>query len=206
MRETLESIKQLAPGEKEERLAPFIAEPDEDYHGYLHRANTNKMFILSRLRGIEDCHANMEDCPFETLQIAGSKGNVYSVRVSHLPTCTCPSSAGLFKKGVEKRQCKHVIYVLHHVLKAPEHLKYQKAFLSSELKELFDAAPPLPAQAVKDDSKDGKRKDVEGDCPVCFTAFDEDESVSWCRSSCGNNIHTVCSGLLTSPPAITDAF
>lgn len=192
VREELESIEKLAPGQTETRLADLIEEPSEAYQGYLDRANTHKMFILSRLRSVEhDCHANLTDCPFETLSIAGSKGNVYSIRISHRPTCTCPSAAGLFiKKGIEKPQCKHVIYVLHHVLKAPEHLKYQKAFLSSELKELFANAPPLPAQVAKDDPKDGKRKALEGDCPVCFTEFG-DESVTWCRSSCGNNIHTV---------------
>ncbi|CZT24691.1 uncharacterized protein RCC_10418 [Ramularia collo-cygni] len=193
VREVLQSIEKLAPGEVETRLAKSIAEPSEEYQGYLDRANTHKMFILSRLRGVEhDCHANHTDCPYETLQVAGSKGSIYSVRISHLTTCTCPSATGLFMKKIgERPQCKHVIYVLHHVLKAPEHLKYQKAFLSSELKELFAAAPPLPAQVAKAEPKDGKRKAVEGDCPVCFTEFGE-ESVTWCRTSCGNNIHTEC--------------
>lgn len=197
VREELESIQKLAPGQEETRLAPFIEEPAAEYQGYLDRANTHKMFILSRLRSTEhDCHANLTDCPCESLQVAGSKGSVYSVRISHLTTCTCPSATGLFvKRGGERPQCKHVIYVLHHVLKAPEHLKYQKAFLSSELKELFAAAPPLPAQVAQADPKDGKRKAIEGDCPVCFTAL-EDEPVTWCRSSCGNNIHTVSFGQL----------
>lgn len=74
VRETLQSIQKLAPGEEETRLADFVAEPDEEYQGYLDRANTHKMFILNRLRSVDpDCHANIEDCPFETLAIAGSK-------------------------------------------------------------------------------------------------------------------------------------
>lgn len=200
VREELDSIEKLAPGQAETRLARSIDEPSEQYQAYLDRANTHKMFILSRLRSVEhDCHANLPDCPYESIQVAGSKGNIYSIRISHLVTCTCPEATGLFlKKGLERPQCKHVVYVLHQVLKAPDHLKYQKAFLSSELKELFAAAPPLPAQVGQAEIKDGKRKNLEGDCPVCFTAFG-DESVTWCRSSCGNNIHTVSPKLQRYP-------
>ncbi|OQO02441.1 hypothetical protein B0A48_11968 [Cryoendolithus antarcticus] len=88
--------------------------------------------------------------------------------------------------------CKHALYVLHYVLKAPEHLCYQTAFLTSELKEIDAGAPALPAQAIEEEVMDGKRKPVEGDCPICFMEFEEAEESTWCRAACGNNFHTKC--------------
>jgi predicted nucleic acid-binding Zn finger protein len=53
------------------------------------------------------------DCPFEKLQIAGSKGNVYTISISHLTTCTCP--VGIFSRKGKEGQCKHILYALHQV-------------------------------------------------------------------------------------------
>ena len=83
------------------------------------------------------------------------------------------------------------------MLKAPQHLEYQLAFLSSELREIF-ARSPLPSAdaAEENDESDAfsKRKPIEGDCPICFMPFepDEREDIVWCRAACGNNIHRAC--------------
>lgn len=81
--------------------------------------------------------------------------------------------------------------VLARVLQAPFELVYQKALLGSELRTIFAAAPGVN---VSGDSGNGKRKPVEGDCPICFCEFDADspESVVWCRAACGQNIHQEC--------------
>lgn len=101
-------------------LDSYEDELPEWYDRFLDSASKQKMCVLERSRGIEEiCHAHHEDCPYEELKVAGSKGNVYTVRISHLTICTCP--VGIFS-GKSKKQCKHVLYVLHHVLKAPEHL------------------------------------------------------------------------------------
>ena len=42
--------------------------------------------------------------PEEMLEMAGSTGNLYTVKISLQPACTCPDSM----KG---NQCKHIIYV-----------------------------------------------------------------------------------------------
>ncbi|KAK3072242.1 hypothetical protein LTR53_007190, partial [Teratosphaeriaceae sp. CCFEE 6253] len=124
------------------------------------------------------------------LKIAGSKGDIYTVTISHLPSCTCP--VGLFKRAGNERCCKHILYVLYHVLKAPDHLKYQNALLTSELREMFNNAPPLPTEAVKDEPEDGNRKPLSDDCPICFMDFEGDDKAVWCRAACGNNIHKAC--------------
>ena len=85
--------------------------------------------------------------------------------------------------------------VLVNILKAPEHLQYQLAFLSSELKEIFDGAPITPQSSdgsSEDTSHAGKRKPLENDCPVCVMEFKADEVILWCKAACGNNIHKAC--------------
>lgn len=84
-----------------------------------------------------------------------------------------------------------------NVLKAPEHLSYQLALLSTELTEIFSAAPVTPqsqpqGSTVVDTSVPGKRKPVEGDCPVCVMEFEEGDDIVWCKAACGNNIHQEC--------------
>ena len=81
------------------------------------------------------------EIPEETIEMVGSTGNIYSVHICQMPSCTCPDN----QKG---NQCKHIVYVcqmpqliqiptdsysqvLHNVLKAPDHLQYQLAFISS---------------------------------------------------------------------------
>ena len=93
------------------------------------------MFVIDRTR------QGTDEVPEEVIEMAGTTGNVYHVTINKLPRCTCPDNM----KG---NQCKHIVYVryliqelsvsylmavkvLHNVLKAPEHLQYQLAFLSS---------------------------------------------------------------------------
>jgi hypothetical protein len=82
--------------------------------------------------------------------------------------------------------------VLHNVLKVPSHLEYQLAFLSSELRDIFQNAPPSPTDGASTDDN-GKRKEISGDCPICFMEFDPaSEEIVWCKAACGNNIHQTC--------------
>ena len=136
------------------------------------------MFVLDRQRTAE-----LE----ETVQLAGTTGNVYTVTINKSPSCNCPHA-------LKKNQCKHVVYVLNRVLKAPFHLQYQLAFLTCELQEIFEAAPPLPGSSETEED-DGKRKAIEkdDDCPICCVEFSEteDETV-YCKAACGNNMHKAC--------------
>lgn len=109
--------------------------------------------------------------------------------------------------------------VLHNVLKAPEHLQYQLAFISSvsppypypspltphpqpphspgliipqELREIFSHAP-TPPSSFSSPFTPSNRKPISGDCPICFTEFAPTaEEIVWCRAACGNNIHKDC--------------
>ncbi|EKG21886.1 Zinc finger RING-type protein [Macrophomina phaseolina MS6] len=81
--------------------------------------------------------------------------------------------------------------VLIRVLKVPSHLQYQLAFISSELQEIFSYAPPIPTEDIG--AKDGRRKPIEGDCPICCEEFDPgSDEIVYCQAACGNNIHKAC--------------
>ncbi|EED23698.1 RING finger domain protein (Znf1), putative [Talaromyces stipitatus ATCC 10500] len=138
------------------------------------------MFVISRNR------TETADITEENVDIVGTTGNIYTVTITHEPRCTCPDAL----KG---NQCKHIIYVLVNVLKAHDELRYQLAFLSSELREMYDKAPIETEEAHTDTDASGKRKPIEGDCPICFMEFEPDkEKIVWCKRSCGNNIHKTC--------------
>lgn len=78
-------------------------------------------------------------------------------------------------------------------LKAHPDLAYQLALTSSELLEIFAAAPPLPSEVAPDGtSSDRNRKPLDDDCPICYDQFDEHEKSVWCQDGCGNNIHSGC--------------
>lgn len=160
----------------------------QSYAETMNRAVTQRMFIVNRERHNNDhCPHSTPDCPIEVVDLAGSTGNIYTVTIEHVPTCTCPN----FVKG--NPQCKHILYVLVKVLKAPSDILYQAAFLTSELREIFDNAGPLPSETVSAEDKDGKRKPVEGDCPICVEELDpKTEEIVWCHAACGNNLHKTC--------------
>ncbi|KAK4986458.1 hypothetical protein LTR50_005286 [Elasticomyces elasticus] len=164
----------------ERRLRVFRHRAPQSCRAVMDRALTQRMFVIERRREVIDDH------PAEIVELAGSTGNIYTITIDHVPSCNCPHA----RKG---NQCKHIFYVLIRVLKAPERLQYQLALTSSELREIFDQAPPLPTDDGADEEKDGKRKPVEDDCPICCCEFEpEKEEIVWCKAACGNNIHKAC--------------
>lgn len=140
--------------------------------------------MLDRRRG------GTETCPEETLKIAGSTGNIYTVNIAQQPACDCPM-------GVKKSSdlCKHVVFALARVLRAPANLQYQLALLSTELREIFARAPPIGMVEGADAETDGNRKPIGPDdnCPICFMEFENGfTDTVYCKAACGNNIHKEC--------------
>lgn len=165
------------------RLRRFRSHPPQSYQEIRARALTQRMFVLDRERDTPP-----DQPPTEIVSLAGTTGNVYTITIDQTPSCNCPHA----QKG---NQCKHIIYVLARVLRVPEHLEYQLAFLSSELRQIFAQAPPLPSEQADGGANDGNRKPVEGECPICCVDFEpenSDEEVVYCKAACGNNVHKEC--------------
>ncbi|GKZ38987.1 hypothetical protein AbraIFM66950_011616 [Aspergillus brasiliensis] len=168
----------------ERRARRFRSHPPSSYLDRAARALSQRMFVVG--------HAvtEVDDAPEISFDIIGSTGNIYTTKIGKVPTCSCPDA----RKG---NQCKHICYVACEVLvkalRAPPHLQYQLAFLSSELREMYGSSPISREQANAEENKDGNRKPVEGDCPICFMEFEPDkEEIVWCQAACGNNIHKAC--------------
>ncbi|KAI5288994.1 hypothetical protein KEM52_000949, partial [Ascosphaera acerosa] len=205
----------------EKRAKAFRKKPPKAYLERLARAQTQRLCVLKRERstgratmspavasepgtGIpagaaaaaakeeEEEEEEQGEEPFERFTLCGSTGNVYVVVIRQVPSCTCPDAG----KG---HQCKHIIYVLHNVLKAPEHLQYQAAFLSSEIQEIFDTSPPPPTENASLDNEDGHRRPVAGECPICFLPLDPDSPTSdiLCRTPWAPDLDDI-SSLLTN--------
>ena len=157
-----------------------------------------RMFVIDRTRN------GNKECPEETLTIAGSTGNLYTVTIARIPICNCPHAL----KG---NQCKHVVYVgsIHsslvtlsrltlkkamcRVLHAPEHLQYQLALVASELREIFQKAPPIPTADASTTDSNRKPCSPDEDCPICCMPFEpEKEEIVFCKAACGNNVHKEC--------------
>ncbi|KAL4889669.1 hypothetical protein BDV59DRAFT_104435 [Aspergillus ambiguus] len=164
----------------ERRERRFRSHPPKSFLERLHRARTQRMYVVGHT--VTDA----EGIPKITFDIVGTTGNIYKTTIGKVPVCDCPD-------GLKGNQCKHICYVLVNVLKAPEHLQYQLAFLSSELREFLDNASLNREEDPRADGNDGKRKEIDGDCPICFMEFEPDkEEIVWCRAACGNNIHKTC--------------
>jgi hypothetical protein len=144
------------------------------------------MIVIGRTR------TDTETFPREEIDIVGSTGNIYKVTIGQVPSCTCPDHL----KGNE---CKHKVYALHTVLKAPQNLVYQLAYLSSELREIFSGAPAIPTNTSRSSDTDGNRKPIEGECPICYQDYEpEKNELVWCKAACGQNIHKSCFGQWTA--------
>ncbi|EAL90133.1 RING finger domain protein (Znf1), putative [Aspergillus fumigatus A1163] len=129
---------------------------------------------LSRMCVVEHCVTEVDDAPEVVFTMAGTTGNLYKVVIGKVPSCDCPDG------------------VLINALKAPAHLQYQLAFLSSELREMYQSSP-LSSQKEQSEDNNGKRKPIEGDCPICFMELEpEKDEIVWCRAACGNNVHKAC--------------
>jgi len=176
--------KAKKPEDEEKRLRRWRSHAPTSYLEIRDRALTQRMFALERQRDTSN-----PDHPTETISLAGSTGNVYTIVIDKVPSCDCPHA----KKG---NQCKHIAYVLSRVLHVPSHLAYQLALISSELREIFAKAPPLPSETAEaeGDKKDGNRKPLEGECPICCVDFEPEsgEAIVYCRAACGNNVHQTC--------------
>ncbi|KAF2086120.1 hypothetical protein K490DRAFT_12448, partial [Saccharata proteae CBS 121410] len=161
-------------------LTRFRTHSPMRYDEVKERAMVQRLFVVDRRR------CGSEECPEEELDIVGSTGNIYKVTINKVPECSCP-------EGMRGKQCKHIVFVLTRVLHAPEHLEYQLAFVTSELREIFANAPPIPSADADAAENDGKRKPIEGDCPICCKDYElEEEKIVYCKAACGNNIHQEC--------------
>ncbi|KAE8410187.1 hypothetical protein BDV36DRAFT_289779 [Aspergillus pseudocaelatus] len=180
-------------GIPERRARVFRRKPPQTFLQRLNRATTQRMFVLGHTV------TGVNDAPEMSFDIAGTTGNIYKTVIGKEPTCTCPDA----RKG---NQCKHICYgnpatptvsagiLIYGKLFSAHHCTLPiLILLTQELREIYEGSSLSREQTKVDDDNGGKRKAVEGECPICFMEFEPDrEEIVWCRAACGNNIHKTC--------------
>lgn len=78
---------------EEKRLGAFHRAQPRKFDVLWGRATSQRFFVLKR----ERCDA--ESCPQEDFELAGTTGNVYSIKIARQPQCNCPH-------GLKGYQCK----------------------------------------------------------------------------------------------------
>jgi hypothetical protein len=186
--------------EVEKRPARFRSSPSVGTLDRIARARTQRMFLISR-QDKGELH--------KEFTVLGSVGNVYTVVVNELPSCTCPD----FGKG---NLCKHILFVFLKVLRVPSNSSviYQKGLLKSELREIFSRAPRDPTQMRTvmastevqkkymevtgqkveiETAPSVEKKPVDGeDCPICYEEMSSKDATVWCEVACGKSMHKQC--------------
>jgi len=128
-------------------------------------------------------------------KILGSTGNTYQVNItSEACTCTCPDHR---QRSVN---CKHILFVLVQVLDCYPQTPLTRRFLTSKFQLRYDHqnARLQNNSNTSNTSDDTKTTGVaqkplgDSDCPICLESLRSSETIVYCQSTCGNNIHSVC--------------
>jgi hypothetical protein len=116
----------------EKRLSRTRKSCPQNLHARIQRSVQQRMYLVQR----PELPAGWEDKPDQPVcefVVLGSTGNAYKVQLDRVPRCTCPDF-------VRKEDlCKHVFFVLLKCvgIDPQSHLLYQKAFLTSEIRDLL---------------------------------------------------------------------
>jgi hypothetical protein len=158
----------------------------------IQRALNERMYLINRMR-----ISNSE----ESFYMKGSGKTCYTVEVKEVPQCDCLDFA--------KRQdiCKHILFIYLRILKVNlKTFEFKRKYTTEEIEKMLQNAAPDPSaladetlkkfydedksEVIETESKI-TRKEIEGECPICYEEFGSEELV-WCKTTCGNNIHKDC--------------
>jgi len=184
----------------------------------LRNALNERMYLVSQKR---DETAELER-RYTVMEVNSQDARtaLLEVVIGYVPSCTCPHRSG----GIG--QCKHILFVLHKVLKVPLESKFltQTCFLSRELQQIFEDAPedrslqnlweedlPIERQrrflTAAADFAPGLndwqtqfpsvKKEPQSECSMCREHFGPDEVTASCTAKCGGAMHPSCMQLWT---------
>ncbi|KAI8097615.1 uncharacterized protein BX664DRAFT_258347, partial [Halteromyces radiatus] len=165
--------------------------------GRIERARREKLFVISR---------NPKDSTKEEFQVTGSTGNLYTVKIGPILSCSCAD----FR--YRRRHCKHMLMILLKMFSLPATSPIFQTMTPSHdvLRQIFSTCAPDPSTLIPEELKIMIDKKLNGepnvlifylirrsldssDCPVCCDEFKEEAilDILFCRV-CGNNIHKTC--------------
>lgn len=109
----------------------------------------------------------------------------YKLDGSHLYKCNCPD----FQR--RNSACKHIYFIFCRVL------KFERKDLGNvSILDMFIAYGRYKQEIINRTIQTSGaviRKSFHDDdeCPICFETLTKNDTV-WCKTTCGNNIHTHC--------------
>ena len=162
-----------------------------------------------RARAPPAIQALIEEAPYSRLFVLADPGPTsfvlrgetprrFKVSIGETHSCSCHSGNEL---------CQHVLFVLTRVFRMPaaNPLIWQLSLTEREIAELMRgrvnihtrppprAAPAAGAEGAAADSSGVERRELgEDPCPICYDDMSEGQEITYCKSACGNNVHTKC--------------
>ena len=154
--------------------------------------------------------ALIEEAPYSRLFVLADPGPTsfvlrgetprrFKVSIGETHSCSCHSGNEL---------CAHILFVLTRVFRMPaaNPLIWQLSLTEREIAELMRGRvnihtrpPPRAAPAAGDaeggaegDSGVARKELGEDPCPICYDDMTEGQEITYCKSACGNNVHTKC--------------
>lgn len=137
--------------------------------------------------------------------VMGTTGNLYTVTIKDIPTCTCPDYSQ------RQKRCKHIYFVLTRIMKVKPKHEDMATYSSKDLCDMFENIPQITDNLrvsgdeiktyIKKTNKfDRNHKMQEIDentlCPICLENMEGSfEPIIYCKYSCGTPIHKECSSI-----------
>lgn len=130
--------------------------------------------------------------------VMGSTGNLYTVSIKTIPSCTCPD----FTK--RNKKCKHIYFILMRIMGINEQYVDEEQYTNYKLKKMFSVKNVIDNTAIANTaikkkyenvltgSGEIQMKPLDDMCPVCLDELDNGEPVIHCKYSCGKPIHETC--------------
>lgn len=151
----------------------------------INRGKTQKIYLVNR--NVNDTNA--------TFDVMGTTGNIYSVKLSGSPTCTCPDFTQ------RKKRCKHIFFMLAKIFIVND--PHQKKFTTKEIENLISKYQEnILKLTIKYNLKslctEITAKNTEDDCVICMDAVLNGEQYVYCKKYCGRCIHLDCYKMVTS--------
>eukprot|EP01041_Mallomonas_annulata_P011048 gene11048-23099_t len=170
------------------RASSYRKKPDENWQSTRSILNDTTLYLVHR-------------CP-TVFNIRNENGDIFRITIGNPHTCSC---------GIEL--CVHFLFIMLKVLRIPEDnpMCWQSCFTDSEINNILNGnierekkrpsrviikkeviekptttidESNVPRQPIDDQS--------ENICPICQDDMIKGQALTWCRKSCGNNIHAKC--------------
>lgn len=156
----------------------IIDDPD-NVDRRMQRGKTQKIYLVNR--NVDDSTA--------TFNVMGTTGNIYEVKLSGSPTCSCPDFCQ------RRNRCKHIFFMLAKIfaIKNPYQATFSKAEIENYIKSYKDNILKFSIKYdVKLNCTDVGPKCIEDDCCICLDPILNGDPYVYCKKTCGRCVHTDC--------------